>query len=232
MTDQFDEGHQEKYRPTPESESADSEQLLRAMLAGLDPMSARVPLDSPTSPRARHLLEQIMTSTPTTEPVVAKVSFLRRPRTFLAAAASVAVLALGTAVAVNAGGDGAPLTPENASTLALSAPGGDPTVIMSCLMFDVAGLRMMPVAFGGTVTDLTPDQVTVDVDRWFKGGDADRVTIALPPGNVSPALIPGVDFVKGERFLITAAEGTVNGCGFSGPATADYEKSFTEAFPG
>lgn len=227
MTDQFDEGS-----PTPESESADSEEMLRAMLAGLDPMSARVPVDSPTSPRARHLLEQIMTSTPTTETApIAKVSFLRRPRTFLAAAASVAVLALGTTVAVNAGGDGATLMPDNASTLALSAPGGDPTVMMSCLMFDVEGLRMMPVAFGGTVTDLTSTQVTVDVDKWFKGGDADRVTIALPPGNVSPALIPGVDFVKGERFLVTAAEGTVNGCGFSGPATADYEKSFTEAFP-
>ena len=32
----------------------------------------------------------------------------------------------------------------------------------------------MPVALAGTVTALEPGQVTLDVDRWYRGGTADR----------------------------------------------------------
>lgn len=205
------------------SESEDDE--LRRMLAGLDPM-AGVPVEPVTSPQARHRLEQIMQSTNTDDPVVTPLR--RRPRTILAAAASIAVLALGIGVSQVDNGtiDG----PEPLTTLALKAPGGDPAMQM-CLAFDAEGLRTMPVAFAGTPAAVGKETVTIDVDRWFKGGNADRVTIALPPGDISPALIPGVDFVKGQRFLVTATDGVVNGCGYSGPATADYEKTFNEAFP-
>lgn len=204
---------------------SDDDQL-RRMLSDLDPMSG-VPVEPVTSPQARHRLEQIMQSTHT-EPESNVVPLRRRPRAILAAAASVAVLALGIGIGVSQVGGSSDPAP---TTMALKAPGGDP-MMMSCLAFDPAALRTMQVAFGGTVTALDKSTVTIDVDRWFKGGDADRVTVALPPGDISPALIPGVDFVKGERFLVTAAEGTVNGCGFSGPATVDYEKSFNEAFGG
>ncbi|MGQ0843520.1 MAG: hypothetical protein ACT4QF_05255 [Sporichthyaceae bacterium] len=205
---------------------------LRRMLSRLDPMDG-VPVEPVTSPQARHLLEQIMQSTQTEEPASAAVLPLRRrPRAILAAAASVAVLALGIGVSQLGGGDGGAQTADLALTsLALKAPGGDPAMQM-CLAFDAEGLRTMPVAFAGTATAVGAETVTIDVDRWFRGGDTDLVTIALPPGDLSPALIPGVEFATGQRYLVTATDGTVNGCGFSGPATPGYEKAFDEAFGG
>jgi hypothetical protein len=101
---------------------------------------------------------------------------------------------------------------------------------MSCVQFDVQFLREMPVALAGTVTALHPGQVTLDVDRWYRGGSADRVTIAVQVNN--SAALDGVDFREGERYLLTATDGTVNGCGFSGPASAELESAFTEAFGG
>lgn len=100
----------------------------------------------------------------------------------------------------------------------------------SCVAFDVAILREMPVAFGGTVVATSAGSVTLDVDRWYKGGSADQVTIATPDGTTSVAL-DGVEFTQGARYLVTATDGNVNTCGFSGPATAELEKAFAEAFP-
>jgi hypothetical protein len=44
--------------------------------------------------------------------------------------------------------------------------------------------------------------------------------------------LDGVDFQQGKRYFVTAAQGTVNGCGYSGPASAELEQAFAEAFPG
>jgi hypothetical protein len=220
------------------SQNPISDEELRNLLASLDPMSG-IDVEPVTSPQARHRLEQIMQIDQNTNPAdnapadPSNVVSMRRhkARLILAAAASVAVVGLGTVVAGNLNGDTGSVNAPEATVLALKAPGGDPMMQM-CLAFDVAALRTMPVALAGTVTSLADKTVTLDVDRWYKGGDAEQVTIALPPGDISPALIPGVDFVQGEQFLVTAAEGTVNGCGFSGPATAEMKKSFDEAFGG
>lgn len=209
---------------------------LRRMLAGLDPMSARVPVEALTSPRARDLMEQIMsmevTETSSEQPAAGRR--MTRGRTWLTAAASVAVLGLGVGVgiAVNDGTGTGTGTGGTPTTLALTAPGGDPTVIQSCVMLTAEALRPVPMALAATVINLGAKTVTLDVERWYKGGDADQVTIALPPGDISPALIPGVDFAEGEKFLITAFDNVVNGCGFSGPATAELQKIYTEAFGG
>lgn len=214
---------------------------LRRLLSDLDPMSARVPVEPVDSPQARHRLEQIMSSTenrntdnqntesPNTD--VVSLDARRRSRLLLTVAASVAVLGVGSVVAVTLGGDGAGTVDDPVTALALTAPGGDPMTAM-CMAFDVEALRQAPMALAGTVTKIEDRTVTLDVDRWYKGGDADVVTIALPPGDVSPALVPGVDFVQGGKFLVTAYENTVNGCGFSGPATAELTKSYDEAFAG
>ena len=101
----------------------------------------------------------------------------------------------------------------------------------SCLRFDVAILRDMPVAFAGTVTKLTDETVTLDVDRWYTGGTADRVTVSVPDTQTSIAL-DGVQFVDGKRYLLTATNGTVNGCGFSGPVTPELDQAYAQAFGG
>lgn len=208
---------------------------LRRMLSDLDPMSARVPVEPVDSPQARHRLEQIMSTDQNTgpsEPTVVPMRPRRRGATILAAAASVAVVAFGIGTVANMTGDagGSPATDDHVSTVALTAPAGD--MMASCMFFDAAALRMVPMALSGTITSIEDKTVTIDVDRWYKGGDADRVTITRPPGDISPALIPGVDFVEGEQFYISAYDNTVNGCGFSGPATPEMKKVYDEAFPG
>ncbi|TFV87329.1 hypothetical protein E4P40_11525 [Blastococcus sp. CT_GayMR20] len=139
-----------------------------------------------------------------------------------AAAAVVGLLVLGGGDGGDAGGDGAP------ATLSLSLPPAD--VAASCVQFDVQFLAGMPVALAGTVTAVGADRVTLDVDRWYRGGSADAVTIAVPVN--SSAALDGVDFRDGERYLVTATDGTVNGCGFSGPADGQLERAFEEAFGG
>jgi len=48
----------------------------------------------------------------------------------------------------------------------------------------------------------------------------------------SPALIDGFEFQVGQQYLITAAEGNVNFCGYSGLATPELTAAFEAAFGG
>jgi hypothetical protein len=110
--------------------------------------------------------------------------------------------------------------------LELSAGGGDG--MMSCLAFDPAVLAEMPLAFEGTARVVDGDQVTLDVDRWFKGGEADEVVLVAPLG--LEALIGGISFEVGRQYLVSATDGQVNYCGFSGEATPELRAGFESAF--
>ena len=214
-----------------------SDDELRTRLARLDPAPAGSPLDPVASPRAQELVERAMQTSETQTPDVpapADELAARRERRWLlpAVAAAVLVAVVATVVALSggalSGGGRVGDTPggDDPTTLALSLPPSD--VAGSCIVFDVALLAQMPVALAGTVTAVEPEQVTVDVDHWYRGGDADLVTIAVhAPNSVA---LDGVDFRTGERYLITATDGTVNGCGFSGPATPEFESAFDQAF--
>jgi hypothetical protein len=211
-----------------------SDDELRTRLARLDPAPAGSPVDPVTSPRAQELVERIMqtpeTQTVPTRDATDELSARRRRPWLLAAAAAVLLIALvGTVWLVSGDGQvGDASTAEDPTTLALELPASD--VANSCMMFDVQILADMPVALAGTVTAIEPGQVTLDVDRWYTGGDADVVTIAVLDGN--SVALDGVDFREGERYLVTATDGVVNGCGYSGPATPELEQSFEQAFAG
>ena len=154
------------------------------------------------------------------------LSIWRKPAVLAAAAAAVVALGVGAVVA-NTGGGSTP-APRAKTVLALKAgDAGGGISLNSCMIFSVDLLRGVPVAFGGTVTEVSSGTVTITVDRWFKGGNADVVTVAVPPQNTS---VGSVEFLKGKRYLVTATEGTVNSCGLTGEATPDFEKSFEEAF--
>ena len=199
---------------------------LRARLARLYP--APLPLDEFTSPRASELLERTMSTAPVIEPSVSATTTRQRRwrgRLLLAAAASVAILGAAATAFVAAQDDRRSSGPPSTITLAL--PSG--AVAASCVPFDVGYLRDMSPAFAGTVMAADDEQVVLDVDRWYTGGDADRVILKIPSANSSAAL-DGVDFLPSQRYLVTAADGTVNGCGYSGPATAELQRAFDEAF--
>jgi hypothetical protein len=204
-----------------------SDDDLRARLSRIDPAPAGTPVDPVTSPRARELVERIMQTVdlPSSDDLAVR---RRRPILVAAAAAALAAIAAGVLLAVGPFGGNGPRPGNELTTVALSAPPGDATG--SCMVFSVDVLREMPVALAGTVTTLDPGSVTLDVDHWYRGGDADQVTITVPENN--SVALDGVDFRSGGRYLLTATKGTVNGCGYSGPADPQLETAFAEAFGG
>jgi hypothetical protein len=201
-----------------------SDDDLRVRLAGLDPASHLHPVESP---RAPELLERIM-STPVLSPPESSSPGRRRGLVvgWAAAAAALAIGAGALGIALN--DDAKP--GKAPTTLALKLPGGGP-VMSSCIRFDVELLKDMSPAFAGTVTSVDAGKVVLDVDHWYAGGSADQVELAVPDQQTS-AELDGVAFEKGQRYLVTAAEGNVNGCGYTGLATPQLQSAFDEAFGG
>lgn len=143
----------------------------------------------------------------------------------LTAAAGVAVvLGLG-AVALTTDDEG---SPGPGSTLELALPGSDS--MASCVAYSVEFLADMPTAFSGTATAVDDGEVTLDVDTWYRGGDAETVVLTAPAGD-TVALIGSVDFAAGERYLVTASEdGTVSSCGFTSEWSRSGQADFEQAF--
>ncbi len=217
---------------------------LRNQLEQLDPMHTGVPVESVTTPSSRARLEQIM-NTPLIEQESSdaspeqvgnssRVRYLKshsgRRRTWgvLGVAAAAVVAIGGAAIVGNFGGDGDGDLDVASAPLELSLGSGD--TMASCMPFDVTILSGMSPAFAATATSVDAGSVTLTVDRWYTGGDAETVVLQTP--NSAPSLIAGFDFSVGEHYLITAAEGNVNFCGYSGVATPEMTAAFEAAFPG
>lgn len=194
---------------------------LRNRLSRLDPMPSDVPTEPVTTESSQQLLEEIMT-TPNVEQPGSSGTPNKRPWIAAVAAAAVVIVAVGAIGLLSGDGDPIAATPP----LELNAGGED--VMASCIAFSVEYLAPMPVAFEGTVVSAEGDAVTLDVDHWFKGGDASQVVLNAPQG--MEALIGGFPFDVGTQYLITASEGNVNYCGFSGVSTPEMRAAFEEAF--
>jgi hypothetical protein len=144
----------------------------------------------------------------------------------LAAAAAVAVLAVGGFAVLN-DDDGSEKVAAEPTSVTLTVPGGD--AMNSCMMFDPAFLKDAEIAFSGTVAQTDDASVTLDVDRWYQGGDADQVVLEHSGANTQVAL-DGVDFADGKRYLVSASDGMVTTCGYSGPWTEEFAAQFDQAF--
>ncbi|HUP17844.1 MAG TPA: hypothetical protein VM848_17580 [Acidimicrobiia bacterium] len=186
---------------------------LRIRLAASNPSPPSESVDPITSDRARALMEEVM-STTAIEPRAPQ----GRARMLSAVAAVFIVVIGGAALIGSLNSPGQPLV--------LTGNGGDP--MASCLPFDVGTLGNMSPAFAGTVIELTDSVATLEVDRWYTGGDAEIVEIEYTPG--FEALIGTPTMEVGQQYLITASDGVVNGCGYSGVVTPEYQAAFNEAF--
>ncbi len=195
---------------------------LRNRLSRLDPVPPEVAMESVTSQSSQHLLEEIMSQEPT-DVQVEPVSKGKKYWYAAVAAAAVVIVAIGAVGILTDGGE-APVA--SGPPLELNAGGED--VMASCIAFSVEYLAPMPVAFEGTVTSVDGETITLDVDHWFKGGDSGQVVLHAPAG--MEALIGGIPFEVGTQYLITASEGNVNYCGFSGESTPEMRAAFEEAF--
>lgn len=158
-----------------------------------------------------------MTSTTDPSPTAAAESPDRR--WIIGFAATVAVLAV---VAVGWFYDGF----DRQETLSLSLDAEDPAA--SCLALDPSVLAGMSPAFAGTVRSVQGEAVLLDVDRWYAGDEADAVELRAPTG--LEALIGGIPFEAGRQYLISATDGTVNYCGYSGPVSPELQAAFDAAF--
>ena len=106
---------------------------------------------------------------------------------------------------------------------------GAPDAMAMCIQFTVETLSAMPVAFSGEVSEESADAIVIDVDTWYRGGDSDQVRLQAPDMSET-SLGSGIDFQEGSRYLVTATDGTVNYCGFSGPWTQDLADAYAAAF--
>jgi hypothetical protein len=219
----------------------DETAALRARLAGIDPTRPGGPACT-VDPPPGYAEELIMATTDrhvTDRPSAAGSEARRirspgrRRRLAVGAAAALVLVAAGVAGGLALRGPG-PTATVRPPAVALSVPGGGPA-IGSCIRFDVQLLAQMPVAFAGTVTSLTDGTVTLAVDRWYQGTAtqqrAEVVTLAVPDAATSVAL-DGVAFEQGQHYLLAATDGTVNGCGYSGPAGAELGAAYQQAFGG
>ena len=191
---------------------------LRERLARLDPMHQGVD----TEPPSRELLEGIMSTPVVEQPESGPEQKSNRWLVGIAAATAL-VLAVGGVIALT--GEG---TDPVASEPPLELNAAVEDAMASCIMFSVEELARAPLAFEGTVTSVDGATVILDVDHWFKGGDAGQVVLNAPPNMV--ALIGGIPFEAGGQYLITAYDGNVNYCGFSGPSTPEFRADFEQAF--
>ncbi|MBK5267961.1 MAG: hypothetical protein JJE47_11070 [Acidimicrobiia bacterium] len=196
---------------------------LRNSLKRLDPMQAAVSTELPTTESSRHRMERVMSTTThlTTPP-----SGVRTPKRWVPALATLVVAAIAVSV-FTFGGAGTDPAPVAGPPLELSL--GDSNVLASCIIFDVAILRDMPIAFEGTVTGVDGARGTLTVDHWYKGGAAAEV--ALTGGSADMvSLIGAFPLEVGSSYLIAATDGNVNFCGYSGPASPELRGYFEEAF--
>lgn len=203
---------------SPRPEGADD---LRARLARLDPVPPTLAVDPSTSRQAHELLERTMLTAPSSTSPDAPSSHPRRTAWVVAAAAS--VLVVSGAVFGLSGGD-AKIPAKAPTSLALTLGASD--AMAMCLPFDGAILAGFPVAFAGTVTTVEGSEVTLDVTRWFTGGTADQVVLTA----TGSAALDGVDFAAGGDYLVTAADGAVSSCGYSGASSDFLLQAFEQAF--
>lgn len=98
-----------------------------------------------------------------------------------------------------------------------------------CIPVTSESVARMPLALRGTAVTVADDEVVLDVEEWYVGGDAGQVRLE-PGGPVGPTLFGDVAYAEGESYLITASEGRVSVCGFSGPATPELQAIYDAAF--
>lgn len=194
---------------------------LRNRINRLDPMHSGVPTEPPTTPSSIRRMERVMSTS--TQQVPTRVPSPNKRWVPALATLVVAAVAVGAFI-FSGSGDSQPVA---GPPLQLSLT--EDNAMAMCIMFDVAILRDAQMAFEGTVTSVSGAQGTLSVDRWFKGGDAGEVILTGGSEDMV-SLIGAFPLEVGSSYLITATDGNVNFCGYSGPATPELRSYFDEAF--
>lgn len=194
-----------------------SDDDLRDRLRASDPTAS---LPRLTPEHTANLVEEAMT---TTTPIPTS----GRWKVLLVAAVVLATAGLGWFFAgtVLPGRTVSPAAPTPAAVVRLNAT----TDTAKCRAPEAATLDgSADFAFAGTVTDVSGAVVTLTVTHVYRGQAAGQVQVTLDGNSESLA---GGDVTRGAAYLISSAQGSVLGCGYSGAAdTPGLEQLFTAAF--
>lgn len=158
----------------------------------------------------------------------------RSPLTWLVAVAGLLVIAgaalyalLGQGSDENETPSGTPSGADLSSAVELVAE--PPTE--RCMLPNVGVLRQQDLAFDGVVRSVAGGDATLVATRFYAGDEADVVVVKAPGGDLQ-ALLAAVDFREGQRYLVSATDGRVTVCGFSGPYTDELAQLYAKAFTG
>ncbi len=174
---------------------------------------------------AARLLEQIM-STPINpdQPHSTTPSRVRRTRSGWAISALGVVAAVAVVVGVVATrGDDEPA----ATSVTYGLVAGDPMAM--CLRVDEYQPDPAMIGFRGTVVSLSDGAVTLDVTKWYGGGEADQVVLAVG-ADMPVVALDGVEFVAGGDYLVGVLDGQVLICGISAPYDPALEALYERWF--
>lgn len=220
-----------------DSYDVDRDDPLRARLRAADPAASLSPADPDGVAR---LLEDTMShDTDTQVPERRTGTRGRNPLTRLVAAAAVLVIA-GVGVFTLTGTDDDNTAPPIADDSGSGDTGGEPVVISlrapaastgRCMVPSAEVLSQQQVAFEGTVEKIDDGTVVLTPTEFYAGDEADRVEVDAP-AELLTNLIGAVEFEVGGTYLVSATNGQVTVCGFSGPATPELEQLYADAFGG
>ena len=205
---------------------------LLARLRAADPAHTTAPADSWIDELTEATMNHATTES-TSDAAADESQRTRRPsrRTTWAVGAAAAALVAAAGIGIVAGRGEAPAPPaaKPDTVMTLNLPAGDAAGM--CIQFSVAALKPMDLAFSGTVTAVGTGTATLTPDHWYKGGEG-TTSVKLATLGDSVVLEGGIVFEQGKRYLVTATQGTVNACGFSGEWTPGMAAAYAEAFGG
>ena len=197
---------------------------LQARLRDADP-ARRTP---PPDPSWIDTLAQSTMEAPMTTPEPAAGT---RRTWLLTAAAAVLVAALGVGGwSALSGDDNRDQVAREKTVTTLIVP--KPDLAAMCMQLTPETVGQMQVAFDGTVSSIEGEEVTLDVTKWYVGGDTDQVKLVQNSPDAMIALEGDIQLEQGQRYLVTAHDGQVNGCGFTALWSQELQDIFDQAFAG
>ena len=216
----------------------DEDPHLRALLAQSDPARSLAPADPPGLARLLHEIQEDTVShdLDTRTDLPQQTTELRRrgPLAWVVAAAAVA--------AIVGGGYAAVSSMQGNGTVEQAGPGSsqvDEPVVVTLDAPDVLPARCAvptpellgsaEVAFAGTVTAIDGDVVTLTPTETYAGEPADEIEVVGMHPDIR-ALAGQVEFEVGGTYLVSATDGQVSACGFSGEMSPELQTLYEIAF--
>ena len=211
-----------------------SDQQLRDQLRAIDPAASLPPAEPAWV--ARLLEDTVSDDLDTHIPETRQTGVHERSRlTWLVAAAAVLLIAgVSTFALLQRADDDVPTADPSgepadpATVTSLTAPA---ETSAKCAVPTADILGQQELAFDGVVDDVSAGMVTLRPRIFYAGEPTDLVRVEAPP-EVLEGLLLAVQFEVGGRYLVSAADGQVSVCGYSGAWSPELEQLFVEAFPG